>query len=50
MAFAETNHELGTLDKNKMEVIVEVCGEILDGKLHGSFSLICMANRLWNTV
>ena len=44
MAAAETNHELGTLDKNKMEVIVEACGEILDGKLMDHFPL-----SVWQT-
>ena len=33
MAAAETNHKLGVLEKKKMEIIVTVCGEILDGKL-----------------
>ena len=44
MAAAETNHELGTLEKNKMEVIVQACGEILDGKLMDHFPL-----SVWQT-
>ncbi len=44
MAAAETNHELGVLDKNKMEIIVGVCGEILDGKLIDHFPL-----SVWQT-
>ena len=44
MAAAETNHELGVLDKEKMEVISSVCGEILDGKLIDHFPL-----SVWQT-
>jgi fumarate hydratase class II len=44
MAAAETNHELGVLDKEKMEVITSVCGEILDGKLIDHFPL-----SVWQT-
>ena len=44
MAAAETNHELGVLDKKKMEVIVGVCGEIIDGKLMDHFPL-----SVWQT-
>ena len=36
MAAAETNYDLGVLEKKKMEVIVGVCGEIIDGKLISS--------------
>ena len=45
MAAAETNYELGALDKKKMEVIVGVCGEIIDGKLMEHFPL-----SVWQTV
>ena len=44
MAAAETNHELGVLDKEKMKVISSVCGEILDGKLIDHFPL-----SVWQT-
>ena len=44
MAAAETNNELGVLDKEKMEVITSVCGEILDGKLIDHFPL-----SVWQT-
>ena len=44
MATAETNFELGAIDKEKMEVIVAVCGEILDGKLMDHFPL-----SVWQT-
>ena len=44
MAAAETNYELGVLDKKKMEVIVGVCGEIIDGKLMDHFPL-----SVWQT-
>ena len=44
MAAAETNYELGVLDKKKMEVIVGVCGEIIDGKLIDHFPL-----SVWQT-
>ena len=44
MAAAETNHELGVLEKEKMEVISSVCGEILDGKLIDHFPL-----SVWQT-
>ena len=40
MAAAETNHELGVLNKEKMEVIATVCEEILDGKLVDHFPLV----------
>ena len=44
MAAAETNHKLGVLEKKKMEIIVTVCGEILDGKLMDHFPL-----SVWQT-
>jgi len=44
MAAAETNFELGALEKDKMEIIVAVCGEILDGKLMDHFPL-----SVWQT-
>ena len=44
MAAAETNHELGVLNKEKMEVISTVCEEILDGKLVDHFPLV-----VWQT-
>ena len=44
MAAAETNHELGVLDKKKMEVISIACEEILDGKLVDHFPLV-----VWQT-
>ena len=44
MAAAETNCDLGVLDKKKMEVIVGVCGEIIDGKLMDHFPL-----SVWQT-
>ena len=44
MAAAETNHELGVLNKEKMEVISVVCEEILDGKLVDHFPLV-----VWQT-
>ena len=44
MAAAETNHELGVLNKEKMEVIATVCEEILDGKLVDHFPLV-----VWQT-
>jgi len=44
MAAAETNHELGVLDKKKVEVISKACEEILDGKLVDHFPLV-----VWQT-
>ena len=44
MAAAETNQKLGVLEKKKMEIIVTVCGEILDGKLMDHFPL-----SVWQT-
>ena len=44
MAAAETNHELGVLNKEKMEVIATVCEEILGGKLVDHFPLV-----VWQT-
>ena len=44
MAAAETNYDLGVLEKKKMEVIVGVCGEIIDGKLMDHFPL-----SVWQT-
>ena len=44
MAAAETNCELGILEKSKMEMISAVCGEILDGKLMDHFPL-----SVWQT-
>ena len=37
MAAAETNYDLGVLDRKKMEVIVGVCGQIIDGQLMDHF-------------
>jgi fumarate hydratase, class II len=43
-AAAHTNHELGVLAKEKMELISTVCDEILSGKLDGEFPLV-----IWQT-
>ena len=37
---AMANHELGILEKNKKELIVEICDEILEGKLDDHFPLL----------
>ena len=34
------NHELGILEKNKKDLIVEVCDEIIMGKLDDHFPLV----------
>ena len=44
MAAAETNFDLGVIDKEKMELISQVCGEILDGELIDHFPL-----SVWQT-
>ncbi len=38
-AAALTNHELGVLDQDKMEVICKACEELLDGSLHDHFTV-----------
>ena len=38
------NHELGILEKNKKDLIVEVCDEIIEGKLDSHFPLV-----IWQT-
>src|SRR5690606_23089566 len=43
-AAALANHELGVLDKNKMDLIGKACDEILAGKLDGEFPLV-----IWQT-
>ena len=43
-AAAQANHELGVLDKEKMDLISQVCDEILAGKLDGEFPLV-----IWQT-
>jgi fumarate hydratase, class II len=43
-AAAHTNHELGVLAKEKMDLISTVCDEILSGKLDGEFPLV-----IWQT-
>jgi fumarate hydratase class II len=41
---AMTNHELGVLSKEKMELISQVCDEIIEGKLDDEFPLV-----IWQT-
>jgi fumarate hydratase class II len=43
-AAAMANHELGVLDKEKCDLIGQVCDEILAGKLDGEFPLV-----IWQT-
>jgi fumarate hydratase, class II len=43
-AAALANHELGVLDKDKKDLIGQVCDEILTGKLDGEFPLV-----IWQT-
>lgn len=43
-AAAQSNHELGVMPKEKMELIAQVCDEILEGKLDGEFPLV-----VWQT-
>jgi fumarate hydratase, class II len=43
-AAAQTNHELGVMPKEKMELIAKVCDEILEGKLDDQFPLV-----VWQT-
>lgn len=43
-AAAIANHELGVLDRQKMELIGKVCDEILTGALDGEFPLV-----IWQT-
>src|SRR5688572_15198494 len=43
-AAAITNHELGLLSQDKMQLIVKACDEIIDGKLNVHFPL-----RIWQT-
>ena len=38
-AAAQTNHELGILDKDKADAICAACDELLDGKLHENFAV-----------
>ena len=41
---AMANHELGILEKNKKDLIVKVCDEIIEGKLDDHFPLV-----IWQT-
>ena len=41
---AMANHELGILEKNKKDLIVQVCDEIIEGKLDDHFPLV-----IWQT-
>jgi len=41
---AMANHELGVLEKNKKDLIVKVCDEIIEGKLDDHFPLV-----IWQT-
>ena len=41
---AQTNHELGVLAQDKMELISRVCDEIIEGKLDDEFPLV-----IWQT-
>ena len=41
---AQTNHELGVLSRDKMELISQVCDEIIEGKLDDEFPLV-----IWQT-
>ncbi len=43
-AAALTNHELGVLNKEKADLIAQVCDEILEGKLYDNFPLV-----IWQT-
>ena len=43
-AAALTNHELGKLPKDKCDLIVRACDEVIDGKLDGHFPLV-----VWQT-
>ncbi len=43
-AVAYTNHELGVLDKQKRDLIAQVCDEILEGKHDSQFPLV-----IWQT-
>ena len=43
---AMANHELGILEKNKKDLIVQVCDEIIEGKLDDHF-LYYLADWLW---
>ncbi len=43
-AAAQTNHELGVLEKDKMEIISTVCDEISEGQLDDHFPLV-----VWQT-
>ena len=43
-AAALTNHQKGILDKDKLDVISQVCDEILEGKLDDEFPLV-----IWQT-
>ena len=43
-AAALTNHELGVLNKEKTDLIAQVCDEILEGKLYDNFPLV-----IWQT-
>lgn len=43
-AAAQTNHELGVLEKEKMTLIAQVCDEILEGKHDDQFPLV-----VWQT-
>jgi fumarate hydratase, class II len=43
-AAAQANHQLGVLNKEKADMIAQVCQEILDGKLDDQFPLV-----IWQT-
>ena len=43
-AAAYTNHELGVLDQTKIDLIAQVCDEIIEGKLNDQFPLV-----IWQT-
>jgi fumarate hydratase, class II len=43
-AAAQTNHELGIMAKEKLDLIAQVCDEILEGKLDDQFPLV-----VWQT-
>src|SRR5690606_6978537 len=43
-AAAQTNHQLGILEEEKMKMISQICDEILAGKLNDQFALV-----IWQT-
>ena len=46
LAAAETNRELGLLDRRRAGAIIRAAREVIDGKLDGSFSAGGLADRL----